>query len=431
MPTVEEVKTIVCNAIDANADRIEEIANTIWRNPEPGFREEKTAKLAADTLRSLGLPVKEGIALTGLRGDLETGKDGPRFAILGEMDSLIIPEAEEADPVTGAFHACGHHTHITAMLGAAIGLTAPGVKEALSGSVTFIGCPAEECIEIDYRKELMASGKIAAISGKPAMILAGAFNDVDVAAMIHNGYDFGAMDSNAFVLKQVRFTGRSSHAAIPHGGVNALSAANLALHAIALLRETFSHDPRCRVHGMITKGGDAVNVIPSDVRMEYQIRASNAKSLQKISSQFDQAMKGCALAMGAEADVETIIGDYAMTNDRDLYQLYIDIARDVFGTDCEYCISPEPGSTDMGDVSAIMPAIHPFCTGAAGHCHGADFHIPDTRTTCVNMAKTLALLAVELLFGDAEKGKMFADRKKNCLTVEEYKKVQSPKLTED
>lgn len=423
MATVQEIKSIVCDAIDANADRIEEIANTIWRNPEPGFREFKTAKLAAETLRSLGLPVQEGIALTGLRSDLETGKAGPRFAILGEMDSLIIPEAAEADPETGAFHGCGHHTHITAMLGAAIGLTAPGVKDALSGAISFIGCPAEECIEIDYRKELVASGKIGAISGKPAMIRAGAFNDVDVAAMIHNGSDFGAMDSNAFVLKQVRFIGKSSHAAIPHGGVNALSAANLALHAIALLRETFSHDPRCRVHGMITKGGDAVNVIPGDVRMEYQIRASNTKSLKKISSQFDQAMKGCALAMGAEAEVETITGDCAMTNDRDLYQLYLDIAREVFNTDCEYRISPEPGSTDMGDISVIMPAIHPFCTGAAGHCHGADFHIPDTRTTCVNMAKTLALLAVELLYGNADKGKFYAERKKDHLSIEEYIKV--------
>lgn len=425
MTTVQEIKNIVSNAIDANADRIEAIAHTVWRNPEPGFREVKTAKLAAETLRSLGLPVKEGLAVTGLRADLDSGREGPRFAILGEMDSLIIPEAAEADPESGAFHGCGHHTHITAMLGAAIGLTAPGVREALSGSVAFIGCPAEECVEMDYRLELLKSGKIGSVSGKPALIRAGVFDDVDMAAMIHNGYDFGAMDSNAFVLKRVRFIGKSSHAAIPHGGVNALSAANLALHAIALLRETFSHDPRCRVHGMITKGGDAVNVIPGDVRMEYQIRASSAKSLQKISAQFDQAMEGCTMAMGAQTEVETIIGDHAMTNDRDLYRLYLDIAQDVFGEDCEYRISPEPGSTDMGDVSAIMPAIHPFCTGAAGHCHGADFHIPDTRATCVKMAKTLALLAVELLYGNAEKGKIFAQRKKEHLTIEEYLKVQS------
>lgn len=112
-----------------------------------------------------------------------------------------------------------------------------------------------------------------------------------------------------------------------------------------------------------------------------------------------------------------------MTNDRDLYQLYLDIAREVFKTDCEYRISPEPGSTDMGDISVIMPAIHPFCTGAAGHCHGADFHIPDTRTTCVNMAKTLALLAVELLYGNADKGKFYAERKKDHLSIEEYMKV--------
>ena len=338
------------------------------------------------------------------------------------MDSLIIPGAKEADPVTGAFHACGHHTHIASMLGAAIGLCKANAAKELSGSVAFIGCPAEECIELDYRMDLIKSKKIGALGGKPAMIRAGVFDDIDIAAMIHISSGFNAMDATAFVKKRVRFTGKAGHAAVPHSGINALNAANLALHALALVRETCSHDPRCRIHGILTKGGDSINVIPDDVRLDYQLRASSPESLRRISEKFDRAMKGSAMAVGAKVKIETVPGYHAMHNDRELYDLYLQEAKEVCGIDPdrERFISPEPGSTDMGDVSAIMPAIHPFAPGAAGCGHGADFHVPDLKKSCADMAKIMAFLAIDLLYGDAVLGKKFAEKKKNCMSIPEY-----------
>ncbi len=425
MRTKQELKNTVAQAIDNNADRITAIADDIWKHPESGFREFRTAGIAANLLRELGLSVQEGIAYTGMRADLTSGKPGPKLALLGEMDALIIPTAAECDKTTGAFHGCGHHTHIASLLGAAIGLCLAKAQNDFSGTVAFMPCPAEECIELEYRLDLMKQGKIGALGGKAAMIRAGAFDDIDIGAMIHIGGAYTAMDSNAFVKKLVRFIGKSSHAAIPHGGINALSAANVALHALALMRETTSGiDPKSRIHGTITKGGDSINVIPDDVRLAYQLRASSVEQLRAISRIFDNAMNGGALSVGAKAEIQTIPGYWAMYNDRDLYQLYRKIAGELNpDRKIEDFISPEPGSTDMGDVSAIMPALHAFAPGQNGPGHSPDFSIHDLRTACVNMSKILAFLAIELLYGDAEAGKKLADRKKNCMSIPGYIKA--------
>ena len=147
----EELKKAVCAAIDANAEKIIEIGETIWKNPEPGYREFKTAKLAAETFRSLGLPVKEGLGITGVRADLKLAGPGPVIAVLGEMDSLILPTHPQCDPATGAVHACGHNASMAGLLGAAIGLTRSGIADRMSGTVAFVAVPVEECIEIGWR----------------------------------------------------------------------------------------------------------------------------------------------------------------------------------------------------------------------------------------------------------------------------------------
>ena len=191
----------VLAAIDANRDKIIDIGTTVWKNPEPGYKEFKTSDLAAKTLTDIGLTPKRNLSITGMRADLNGVKPGPSLAICGEMDSLIIPTHPECDPATGAAHACGHNSHIASMLGAAIGLVQANAKNDISGKIAFIPCPAEECIEIEWRNKLIKEGKIKALGGKASLILEGVFDDIDMSIMNHlSGGGFGATDHNGVCM---------------------------------------------------------------------------------------------------------------------------------------------------------------------------------------------------------------------------------------
>jgi amidohydrolase len=265
----------VLAAIDASREKIIGIGTTVWKNPEPGYKEFKTSDLAAKTLTELGLSPKRKLSITGMRADLIGAKPGPSLAICGEMDSLILPSHPECDPATGAVHACGHNSHIATMLGAAIGLVQANAQNDISGKVAFIPCPAEECIETEWRSKLIKEGKIKALGGKASLILEGVFDDIDMSIMNHLGCaGYSVLDNNGFCMKNVTFHGKSAHAAgSPQHSINALSAANLALHALALLRETYSGDQYIRSHGILTHGGESVNIIPDIATIEYQLRA--------------------------------------------------------------------------------------------------------------------------------------------------------------
>ena len=140
------------------------------------------------------------------RADIDTGRPGPTVAILGELDSLIIPSHPECDKETGAVHSCGHNASATALFGAAVGLIDSGAVSDLCGKIALIGAPAEEGIEMDYRKSLIDEGKISFIAGKPQLISEGVFDDVDVSYMHHlGGKKFGYNDHNGCVNKRIVF----------------------------------------------------------------------------------------------------------------------------------------------------------------------------------------------------------------------------------
>lgn len=426
MRTKEQLIQAVLDAIDANKSQIINIGTTVWKNPEPGYKEFKTSELAARTLQEIGLNPQRNLALTGMRADLNGAKPGPALAICGEMDSLIIPTHPESDPATGAAHACGHNSHIAAMLGAAIGLVKANAADDLAGKVAFIPCPAEECIEIEWRNKLIQEGKIKALGGKASLILEGVFDDIDMAIMNHLGGGYGATDHNGFCMKVVTFHGKSAHAAgAPQRSVNALSAANLALHALALLRETYSGDQYIRTHGILTHGGESVNIIPDSVTIEYQLRAEKLDKVKVLSDKFDQCMRGCAMAIGCTVDITTTAGYMPLDNDDELCQCYADVVPIADPTAqrprLKYGFSM--GSTDMGDLSQIMPAIHGYCPGARGTGHGTDYAIANPEQAYVTNAKILALMAIDLLYGDAERGKMIAARKSSRMSIDEYRKI--------
>jgi len=423
MRTLAEVKQAVSDAVERRGDEIIAMGDYVWKNPEPGFKEYKTAKYAVDKLRSLGLDVKENLAVTGMRADLASGRPGPTLALLGEMDSLIIPGHPECDKTTGAVHACGHNSHITAMVGAAMALVDAGAIDDLSGKVAFIGTPAEECIEIEWRSKLIAEGKIGALGGKPELIREGVFDDVDMAVMNHIGArtHYGTQDHNGFVCKSVTFHGRSCHAAGPSRGVNAVHAASLAIQALGLLDVTFPDE--ARVHGIITSGGDAVNVIPDTAGLEYMLRAPTMDAVEKVSQSFDRAMKGAALALGASVDIWTTAGYMPLFNDPAMGEIFIDLVKEFIpdnGGDFRLKKIFAKSSTDMGDISVIMPAVHCDIPGGGGGGHSINYHIADKRKAYLDNARLLALMAVEMLYGDAAKGRKIAANRDGKISIEEY-----------
>ena len=427
MPSKEELKTRVYSEIESRAEEMVRISQTILDNPEPGFREVKTSTLVSSKLRELGVPFQEGIAITGLKGELKGGSVGPSVALIGELDSLIVQDHPHADSETGAAHACGHHAQIGMLLGAAMGLLAKDVLPALSGQVVLIAVPAEEYIEIEYRDALRQRGEIEFLGGKPEFIRLGQMDDVDMALMCHTtsnpeeGKICMSGTNNGIVAKKIRFIGRGSHAGgAPHLGINALNAASLALMAIHANRETFRDDDTIRVHPIITKGGEAVSAVPADVRMETFVRGKTMDAVLDANRKVDRALKAGAMAVGAKVNIQTMPGYLPLRQDRSMADLFKANAVALVGEENVGQVSHRTGSTDMGDVSQLMPAIHPYVGGATGLGHGSDYVIRDYQLAVVTAAKTLAGTVVDLLADGATQAGLVISAHKPMMPKGEY-----------
>src|SRR5215472_14477544 len=428
MTSKDELKHAVCTAIDRRADAIIDLGETILRNPEIGFNEFKTAALVAEQMRALGLATRTGLALTGVKGRLAAQAPGPRLAVIGELDSLRTSEHPLADPVTGAAHSCGHNAQIAGMLGAAIGLTEAGAARHLAGEIIFFAVPAEEFIDVEERAGRVDRGEIEFMLGKPELVAKGHFDDVDMAMMIHTGSRGGAggraflaESSNGALIKRIRFLGKAAHAgSLPQLGVNALSAAMIAMNAIAAQRETFWEKDTIRIHPIITKGGDAVSVVPSEVRMETFVRGGSLEAIIDANRKVDRCLRAGAMAMGAEVEIHTIPGYLPQRNDRQLAEIFgVNVAA-LFGPGQFDVGGHRTGSTDMGDLAHMMPVIHPYLVAAEGRAHGADWRINEPQHGYLTPAKLLAMTAIDLLYGDAAAANEILSGFEPAMTKESY-----------
>lgn len=422
--TKQQLKQRVCQLVDRRSEEIIAIGERIWRTPELGFREHRTAALVSETFTRLGLPHRERCALTGVTARVEGGTPGPTVALLGEMDGIILHDHPAADPETGAVHACGHNAQIAGLLGAAMALADADVANHLAGAVALMAVPAEEYLDIDYRRRLVREEQIEFLGGKCELIRLGCFDGVDMAMMVHtaNGRGAGARTSmNGFVAKHVRYTGTAAHAGMsPQDGVNALNAAMLGLFAIHAQRETFADADAVRVHPIITSGGGAVNVVPDNVVVETLVRARTLEAIREAGKKVDRALQSGADAVGAQVAIDTLPGYLPLVSDDALTGLFKrnvlpHIAKDDFSVRGHLA-----SSTDMGDVSQIMPAIHPNIGGADGLPHSAAFRIADPVLAYVVPAKVLAMTLVDLLADDAVEARRVIDGAAPALTKQEY-----------
>jgi amidohydrolase len=426
--TKDELKRRIFEAIDRRADEIIAIGERILKNPEMGFKEVKTAALVQETFQRLGLEPRTGLAMTGVRADARgRAGEGPTFALLGELDGLRVTGHPQADPETGAAHACGHNAQVAGMLGAAMGLVDAKAFDHLAGRVALFAVPAEEGGDIEWRQAQIRAGRLEFPCGKQELIKLGCFDDVDLAMMIHTNWraeDGKAgvpASNNGRVGKTARFVGRASHAGgAPHMGVNALYAASIALQAINAIRETFRDEDSIRVHPILTHGGSQVNVIPGEARLEMYVRGKNAEGVLDASRKVDRALRAGALALGAQVEIETLPGPMPLLCDQSMSALFERTTKGLVGQEHYRDIPHRSGSTDMGDVSQIMPSLHPYMGGAQGPGHAATFAIVDKQLGYVLPAKALAAMVVDLLADGAAGAREIVAKAKPPMSREGY-----------
>src|SRR5262249_48555342 len=429
--TRDELKQRVNAAIEANAERIVALGERIRLQPELGFKEIKTATLVADVFRELGLWPKTGLALTGVRADVAGAGPGPTFAVMGELDGLVVQGHPEADPATDAAHARGHNGQLAGVLGAAIGLTAAKAMEHLAGRVAFFAVPAEEGGDLEWRLEQVRAGRLEFLGGKCELLRLGHLDDVDLAMMIHttprpeDGAVAVPQSNNGRFGKTARFIGKASHAGgAPHAGVNALYAAHIALMGINAIRETFRDEDTVRVHPILTHGGSQVNVIPAEARLETYVRGRTFEAIRDANARVDRALRAGALALGAAVEIETLPGYLPLTCNGTMASVFRENAETMFGAGACRDAGHRAGSTDMGDVSQVMPVLHPYMAGARGTGHAADYAIVDPHMAYVMPARALAAMVVDLLWDGAGLAREVVATAKPALTRDAYVKFQ-------
>lgn len=395
-------------AADKHRRLIFDAHDYIWHNAETGYREVKTTKYLADAFEKLGYEVHLAEGITGFYTVLDTGREGPELLILGELDSLICPDHPEADKQTGAVHCCGHSAQCAALLGIAAALKEPHALDELSGRIRLCAIPAEEGIETEYRKELIRKGVIKYTCGKSEFLRRGYFDGVDLAFMIHSTNEenfFVRYGSVGNIKKLIKYTGVAAHAgSAPWNGVNALYAANLGLSAINSLRETFKEEDLIRVHPIITEGGVAANAIPDTVKIEGYVRGKTYTAISEANKKVNRALIGGALSLGANITITDTAGSSPLVNDMNMVEIAKRAAEKIGE---RFIVKPilSTGSTDMGDLSSIMPVVHPYAAGATGIAHGKNYYITDVERCCVGSAKMQLEMLQLLLSGNAAEAK--------------------------
>ena len=395
--------------VEKHREKILEVERYIWKHPETGFKEWNTTKYLAEIFEAAGYELTMAGDIPGFYTDIDTGRPGPKVLILGEMDALVAPSHPEN--VNGNAHACGHNAQCAALVGTALALKEPGALDGLCGSIRLMAVPAEELIEVEFRNSLRDQGIIHYLGGKVEYLYRGYMDGCDIAFMNHattkTDYIFDCNDSNGCMAKEATYAGVAAHAGgSPHLGVNALYAATQGLNAINALRETFQDGEHVRVHPIMTAGGGSVNIIPAEAKISTFVRGATLESMVESNHKVNRALASGALALGATVKISDRPGYAPLLNDRGLMQVAEDVAVMLLGKDKVQMHRPWGcGSTDMGDLSCVMRALHPHISGASGKGHGDDYYITDPETCCVMGAAIQVTLAAALLENGAARAK--------------------------
>ena len=370
---VEKLKVQACALIEKNAETLVNVSHEIHDHPEQNYEEVFASELLTRTANDQGVHVELGAfdCATGFSGDVGSG---PTVCIMSEYDAL---------PDIG--HGCGHNIIAAAGLGAAIALAS--IADASGGRVRYMGTPAEE-----------GGG------GKILMARNGALAGVDLAMMVHPAdADLTTIDAIALQQLLVEYTGQESHAAAaPHLGRNALDAAVLGYMAVATLRQHIM--PTERIHGIFLKSGEKPNIVPRETSSEWYVRSDNVTSLAALKPRVLASLESGAHACGCSVSHEWIGTAYAdMVTNNTMGTMYahnaLSLGRTV--TDPRHGGHRVVGSTDMGNVSHLVPSIHPMIASAPA---GTSIHTkqfaqfarsPMADQAVLDGAKAMAMTAID------------------------------------
>jgi amidohydrolase len=376
MNPIDRLKERACTTVDEQRHALTDLSRRIHGCPELKFEEHRAAGWLADYLESVGFSVQRQAYGLPTAFAARIGSGHPHVAVLCEYDAL-----------PGIGHACGHN--IIAAAGAGAGAALARLIAEVGGTLVVLGTPAEE-----------GGG------GKIVMARAGAFDGVDAAMMVHPaGRDLAAMHVLAVSQFEVEYTGRAAHAsAFPHQGINALDGLITAYNAIAQLRQHIRSTER--IHGIITDGGQAPNIVPARAAGDFMVRAANERRLAQIKARVEACFHAGAQASGAQLTIRTLGPDYSdmytnqplsaayMANLERLGRKIVDIA------DVPAAVA---GSTDMGNVSKLVPSIHPMIAVSPPTVplHSPEFAqwsgSEDGHQAVVDGAKALAMTALDVL----------------------------------
>ena len=415
-------------AVEKNGALAKEALDYLWKNPETGYKEWKAHAYLAEKFRTLGYELVEAGNIPGFYTDLDTGRPGPTVLVMGELDALICESHPDADPETGAVHSCGHCCQAAGLLGVAAALKEPGVLDGWCGKIRLMATPAEELIEVEYREQLRKAGTVKYYGGKVEFMHRGFMDGVDVAFMIHSSEGAGihggtiTKGSNGCITKTVTFHGKSAHAGgSPHNGINALYAATQAMNAVNALRETFQDSNHIRFHPILTNGGTVVNAIPETVTMETYVRGASMPAIAEMNRKINRALAASAASIGARITITDRPGYSPRIHDDEMML----VAKEAMEA-CLEKVKFNPagwgsGCSDLGDVSMVIPAVHPYVGGVKGTGHGNNYFIADPETACVDMAKVEVLMLELLLKDGAKRAKSIKENfVPTFATMEEY-----------
>jgi len=379
---VSLLKSIAMDEIDALAAHLVEISDDIHAHPEIRFKEHYSSRRLADALEAGGFAVERGTAGmdTAFRGQVSLGRKSPTIAFLGEYDAL----AEVG-------HACGHNIIGTAALGAGLALARvfkaeEAVKAGLQGRILVLGTPGEE-----------AGG------GKVVMVENGVFRDVEAAMIVHPGSLTRVhSESIASYKVTIRFRGKPAHSASsPHEGINALDGLLMTFNAINALRQHIT--PDARIHGIITKGGFANNIVPELAEAQMCIRAADKKYHHELIEKVKNCARGAELQTGAKVEFELFGRTYDPMKSNSILEDVYRKNLGVLGLSEDTATKRGSGSTDMANVSQVVPSIHPSIAIGPKEMIG---HTPEMCAASksseghkglLNAAKCMAMTALDLL----------------------------------
>ena len=399
----------------------------IWQQPEVGYTEWQTNAYLLEKFRSYGYEPVEAGDIPGFYVDIDTGRPGPCLAIMGELDALDI--ANHPESVNGMTHCCGHNCQCAEMVGIAAALKEPGALDGLCGKIRLMLVPAEEMIQLEFRKGLIDEGKIKYLGGKPEFMRRGYFDGVDLSLMVHtdnnNDYDFTCQDGfNGIIAKILTYKGRSSHAGgSPEDGINAQYAATLGLDGCNALRETFRDEDHIRFHPILKGVKSAVNIIPDEMRIESYTRGKGLYAYVRANRKLNRALAAGAVALGAQLHICDMPGYATEYHDHMFMDLCQKCCEDLSGKEkVKFDHNAwSKGSSDFGDLTMVMPGVQFYANGHTGLGHGIDFCVADPERACVNPAKAELFIADALLSDGAAKAKeILAQYEPPFASIREY-----------